>query len=228
MSEKLTLARIKKNGQQFEISVDPDKALQYKNDGSVDLREVLLADNIFMDVHRGLIASSEDLAKNFSSADVNVVADIILKKGEIQLTSDHRSHEREVLKKGLIEMIHRQAVDPKTGYPHPISRIEAALVEGKVHVDYNKSIADQLEKVIVALRPIIPLSIEKKRLSVIIGSTFIGKANSLVRSKKLISEDWRNDGSWAAVIELPAGMIPDFIDQLNSITHGQAQVEKVE
>ena len=32
-------------------------------------------------------------------------------------------------------MIHRNAVDPKTGLPHPPQRIESAMEEAKIHVD---------------------------------------------------------------------------------------------
>ena len=62
--EKLTLARIKKAGKTFEISVDPDKALLYKK-GESDLRETVLADQVFSDAKRGQIASSAELKTLF-------------------------------------------------------------------------------------------------------------------------------------------------------------------
>ena len=39
----INLARLKKNGEHFEVDVDPDLALRFKQDGSVDIREVLNA-----------------------------------------------------------------------------------------------------------------------------------------------------------------------------------------
>ena len=110
MSSNPTLARIKKHGMNFEISVDPDKALEYKK-GNASLREVLLADNVFSDAKKGEIAKESDLQTAFETTDTDKIADIILNKGEIQLTSEHRAEERDKKKKQLIHTIHINAVD---------------------------------------------------------------------------------------------------------------------
>ena len=228
MSEKLTLARIKKEGLTFEISVNPDKALLYKKGEVSDLREVLLADNIFIDAYKGLIASHEALAKAFKTTDFAKVASIILKEGEIQLTSEHRAEQREELRRRVVELIRTQAVDPKSGLPHPAARIEAAMDEAKVHLDERLGAQEQLEQVIAKLRVVLPISIEQKKLIITIPSSFVGKTNNVIRSKKVINEDWLSDASWKVNVELPAGQVPDFIDKLNSLTHGEVVVEEKE
>ena len=227
MSEKISLARIKKHGMSFEISVDPDKAVSYKEEKILDVNEVILADNIFTDVKRGLATSSSDLDKAFGTTDINVIADIIIKKGEIQLTSEHRTQERDKKRKKLVHLIHIQAVDPKTNLPHPENRIEAALEEAKINLADHKTIEEQFDEIISKLRPIIPIKIEKKELTIIIPAQYSGKAYSVVKGNSTILRDeWLNDGGWKVIIEIPAGLWQDFIDKINSLTHGEAMIEE--
>lgn len=222
MAGKLNLARIKKFGEIFEISVDPDKALQYKKGEINDLREVLLANKIFTDAHKGLTPSQEELEKAFQNTNTEKIAHVIIKEGEIQLTSEHRQQEREQHKKRLINLIHKQAVNPQTGLPHPPTRIEAALEQGKIHLDDHKSVEEQFEGIISKLRPIIPISIEEKEVLLIIPAQYTGKAYNFVKSgAKIKFEEWTNEGSWKVRIIIPAGMYPEFIEKLNGITHGE-------
>ena len=227
MSKKISLARIKKHGMTFEISVNSDKAIDYKEGKISDINEVILADNIFTDVKRGLTASTDDLMKVFETTDINTISDIILKKGEIQVTSEHRAQEREQKSKKLVHLIHIQAIDPKTNLPHPEARIEAAIEEAKIHLDEHKTIEEQFDEIISRLRPIIPIKIEKKELIITIPAQYSGKSYSVVKGNSTILRDeWLNDGSWKVVVEIPAGLWQDFINKLNSLTHGEVLVEE--
>lgn len=226
MSDKLNLARIKKFGKNFEISVDSDAALKYKKGEINDLMEVLLADNIFTDAKKGLVASASELEQAFKTADTQKVAHVIIKEGEIQLTSEHRSKEKEQKLRKLVEMIHKQAVDSKTGLPHPAARIEAALEEGKVRLDDHKTVEEQFDEIVSKLRAILPLKIEQKQVTVTIPSAYAGKAYNIVSSNsKVLKENWNSDGSWTAVVSVPAGFYPEFLEKLNSLTHGEVMVE---
>jgi len=221
---KLSLARIKKFGQNFEISIDPDAAMKYRA-GEVGIDEVLLVDDIFTDAKKGLKATDNELQKVFQTTDTEKIAEIILKSGEIQSTAEQRSGERDQLKKKLIHLIHQQAIDPTTKLPHPVTRIEAALAEGKVPIDYNKSAEDQFDEVVKKLRPIIPISIEMATLTITIPSQYSGKAYNIVSSgSKILKDTWNGDGSWTVSVELPAGMKPDFVEKLNSLTHGEVSI----
>ena len=227
MSEKITTARIKKFGQTFELSVDPNKALLYKKGEITNLHEVLMADNIFTDIKKGLRATKETLAKAFQTTEVNVVADIILKSGEIQLGAEHRAAEREQKRKQLIHKIHINAIDSKTGLPHPATRIEAALQETKVQVDDHKTVDEQFDDVIKKLRVILPISIEQKEVTITIPASFTGKAYNIVKSGATTKgEEWLADGSWKVKIEMPAGAYQDLVDKLNSVTSGEVVIEE--
>lgn len=227
MSEKLNLARIKKFGQNFEISVNPEAALKYKKGIISDLREAVLADSIFTDARKGLIASDKDLRQAFGTTDHHAVADKIVKEGEIQHTAEHRSQEREQRWKKLINMISRQAVDPRTGFPHPPNRIEAALEQGKIHLDDHRTVEEQFAGIISQLRPILPIRIEQKQIEVTLPAAYAGKAYNAVKSNsKVLNERWNVDGSYTAKVEIPAGFYPEFLDKLNSVTRGEVVVKE--
>ena len=227
MSEKLTLARLKRFGQTFEISVDSDKALKYKRGELQDIHEVLKAEHIYSDAKKGLRVPVHELQKIFKTDDVIVIADTIIKHGEIQLTSEHRAEEREQKRKLLINIIHRQAVDPKTNLPLPPMRIELALEQGKIHLDDHKSVEEQFDEIVQKLRPILPIKIEQKKITLTIPAQFAGKSYAFVKNNSTILKDtWNNDGSWTATVEIPAGLYLEFLDKVNAVTHGQAMVKE--
>ena len=226
MADKLNLARIKKFGQNFEISVDPDLALKFKKGELDNLREVLHSDQIYSDAKKGQVVSPEKLVEAFKTDDPLKVAEIIIKEGEIQLTSEHRGKEREQKLKQLINKIHQMSVDPKTNLPHPANRIDAALEEAKIKLDEHKSLEEQFDDIISKLRPILPIKIEMKKMTITIPSLYAGKSYPIVTKQgKVISDDWLGDGSWRVVLEIPAGMQQDLIDTLNSLTKGEVLVE---
>lgn len=223
---KINVARIKKFGQTFEISINPEAALKYKKGEISDLNEVLLADNIFSDAKKGQLAASSELQKAFKTTEAGRIADIILKEGEIQATSEQRTQEREQKRNKLIYLINRQAIDAKTGLPIPSARIEMALEEAKIHLDDHRTAEEQFEEIISRLRLILPIKIEQKKVTLTIPAAYAGKMYGIVSGlATILREEWQNDGSWKAVVELPAGLYPEFLDKLNSLTHGNVVVE---
>ena len=84
----------------------------------------------------------------------------------------------------------------------------------------------QIQDVIKALRPIIPIKFVVKEIDVVIPATEAGKAYAHVKYfGKMLKDEWLNDGSWHAVIEVPGGMTEEFFDLVNKITKGDAQVK---
>ena len=138
---EFNLAKFKSGGENFEIIVHPEKAIDYKNGKEVDVRDALVYEKIFNDAQKGLLASEHTLEKLFKSSEVLEVAKKIIEKGHIQLTSEYRSKLREAKRKTIINMIHRNGVDPRTNAPHPPQRIENAFEEAKIkNPDYSTQI----------------------------------------------------------------------------------------
>lgn len=222
----LNVARYKKDGEIFEVAVDPDVAMSFKSGQSIDIREVLKSEQVFNDVRRGLVSSQDRLKAVFDTVDPLEIAEIIIKKGEIQLTTEYRAQIREGKKNQILNIIHKNGVDPKTHLPHPMTRLQGALEEAKVKIDESRSAEEQVQDVLKAMRVVLPIKFEIKEIVVRIPTEFAPKMYGSVKHfGKLLSEEWQTDGSWICVIELPAGLEVEFYDKMNSLTQGSVETK---
>ena len=65
-----------------------------------------------------------------------------------------------------------------------------------------------------------------KSVKITIPAMHTGKAYGVVAQYKK-EESWLDDGSLRVVVSVPSGIVMDFYDKLNSITHGSALTEEV-
>ncbi|MEM4187697.1 MAG: ribosome assembly factor SBDS [Candidatus Hadarchaeum sp.] len=224
--EDAVVARLSSHGTTFEVLVDPELALSLRTGGSVDMHNLLASDKIFKDSKKGDVASEEMIRKVFGTTDVYKVAEQIVKKGEVQITTEQRRRMREQRLKQVVAIISRRAVNPQTGLPHPPARIETAINEAKVQIDEYKSAEEQIPKIVKALAPILPLKFETKRIAIKIPASYVGRVQRTVREFGVVKqEQWLNDGSWAVVVEIPAGVQGEFFDRLNDLTRGEVETK---
>ncbi|MFX1562531.1 MAG: ribosome assembly factor SBDS [Promethearchaeota archaeon] len=220
------LARLEKQGKRFEIIVDPKLAWRFKQGEQIALSDVLRSDTIFEDALRNKKSPIENLEAVFETTDEIEIAKQILTEGSLQLTTEQR---RELVEKRLrqvIDIIVRNCVNPKTGLPHPPARIENAMEEAKVMVDSTRSAEEQVRDIVKALQPIIPIRMEIQQIAIKIHSDFAAKAYGVVeRYARITKDEWQNDGSWIAVVEVPGGLRGDLIDALNALTRGRAEIK---
>lgn len=225
--ENATLARLSRDGVTFEILVDPDLALKFKKSEDVSIENVLAAQDIFVDAHKGERVSEENLEKVFHTLDVFTVAKSIIKHGELQLTTEQRRKFVEDKKKQIAEKISKQGIDPRTKTPHPPQRILNAMEQARVSVDPFKSSSDQVQEVLTAIESILPISLERIEIAIRVPIVHAGKASAEVRKITPVKrEEWKND-AWVALVEIPAGMQSDVYESLNRITGGQVEVKIV-
>jgi ribosome maturation protein SDO1 len=226
LSEKYTTARLSVSGDRFEILVKPDEALDFKTGKPVAVSQLLVIDEIYSDASKGTRASAEKLQKAFGTTDSLKVAEEILKKGELQLTTEQRRQLVENKRKQIVTFLARHCIDPRTGTPHPPLRIEQALAQIRITVDPFKSAEEQAKLVIEELRPILPLKIEQMRVAVKIFAEHAVKAYGSVKNYGTITkEQWQSDGSWIGVVEIPAGLYGQFIERLGKLTQGTVQTK---
>ncbi len=228
MSERFTVARLTHEGEHFEILVKPQPALSYRLGKVTSISEVLATDTIFTDSSKGLKPSEDKLTKAFGTTDPLKIAGIILKKGTLQLTTEQRKQLIEDKRKRIIAFISRQCIDPKTNLPHPPIRIEQAM--GQIHfsIDPYKEVEEQAKEIVKLLRPILPLKMEKISVAIHIPPEHAGKVYGTVKGFGTIKrEEWRADGSWAAVVELPAGLYGPFLEKLGDMTRGKLEAKMV-
>jgi ribosome maturation protein SDO1 len=224
--DEAVIARLKKGEEHFEVLVDPYAAADLIDGKDIDIIKILAIDAIFKDSKKGTHASEESLVKHFGTNDVTEISKQIILNGIIQLTTDQRHKMQKNKKARIIDMIARNAMDPKTKSPHPRQRIELAMDQAGVHVDPFKPVSEQVKTIIDMLRPIIPISMESIRISVKIPAEYIGRAYGTVRNfGTLERENWESDGSWLGIIKIPAGVQNDFYDKLNDTTKGNVSTK---
>ena len=212
--DNAVLARLEKGGKRYEALVDPDLVEQWKQDSSdIELDDFMAMDEIFHDARSGERPTEDALMNAFHTLDVEVILNIILEKGSIQLTTAQRKARVENIRQQIIHHIHSQAIDPKSKSPHPRTRIELALEESKYSVDPFKRLEVQVKDAIAKLKPLIPLSFESVRLAFRIPGSAYGSVSQLLRTYQQ-KEGWLENGDWACVIEIPAGMKGDIIGQV--------------
>lgn len=208
------LARMEKGGKRYEVLVDPTMVEAFKDaPESIEINDFLAMDEVFHDARGGERPTEEAIEKTFGTQDIVAITTIILEKGSIQLTTAQRKQMVENMRQQIIHHIHSQAVDPKTKSPHPKTRLELALEESRYSVDPFKRLEEQVKDAIAKLKPLIPLSFESVRLAFKVPGSAYGSVSQLLRSYQK-KEGWLEDGSWACVIECPAGMKGELIGQV--------------
>jgi len=226
MVDKVTVVRYSYAGEKFEILVKPDPALEYKLGKRKDISTVLVSDEIYSDSNKGTRASTEKLLKAFKTEDTTLIAERILQKGDLNLTTDQRRKMTQEKRKQIVQYIAKTFVDPKSHLPHPPLRIEQAMEDGKVSIDPHKNVDEQVKDIVEELRSIIPLKSENLVLEIIVPAQYAAKSYSVLKSTgTLKKEEWQSNGSLKAILEIPAAARPNVIDRLGSITKGTASVE---
>lgn len=226
MPAKYVIARFEAKGHRFEILVNPDLALKVKEGKQVNIDELLVGDIVYKDARKGLKASPESLRKVFGTDDIRKIAIEIIKRGEIHLTAEQRRKIIENKRKQIINLIAKNAIDPKTKLPIPPKRIELAMEQARVSVDPFKSPEAQVEEIVSKIARIIPIKIAKAYLAVRVPPQFSGKAYKALASLGDIKKtQWLNDGSLLMELEIPAGMQDEVIDKINKATHGTASIK---
>jgi ribosome maturation protein SDO1 len=222
----VTIVRFSFEGEKFEILVKPDPALDYKLGKKKDISSILISDEIYVDSGKGTKPSTEKLLKAFKTDDILKIAEIILQKGDLNLTTEQRRKMIEDKKKQIVSFIAKTYVDPRTHLPHPPLRIEQALKDGRITVEPQKSVDEQIKDIVEKLRSIIALKSESLELEITIPAQYASQSYAVLKSVgSLKKEEWQNNGSLKAILEIPAGARPNVIDKLGSITKGSASVE---
>ena len=132
---QFNLARLKKNGMNWELVINPDLAIDFKQGKEISITDVLKSEDIFVDAKKGMLAPANSFSSTFNTENKLKIAEIIIKEGEIHLTPEHRKAITDQKRKRIVNIIHINSVDPKTHIPHPITRIENAMEVAKIKID---------------------------------------------------------------------------------------------
>lgn len=228
VSERYTVARLARLGEHFEVLVKPEPALSFRLGKITSVSQVLVTETVFLDAGKGLRASEEKLRNAFGTEDPLEIAKVILTKGTLQLTAEQRRQLTEDKRKQIISFISRQCVDPRTNLPHPPTRIEQAM--GQIHysIDPFTKAEEQATEIIKLLRPVLPLKMEQVSVAIRIPPEHASKVYGTVKGFGTIKrEEWKADGSWYAVVELPAGLYGPLLEKLGEKTRGNLEAKLI-
>ena len=107
--EDAIVARLESHGHKFEIFVDPDATERIK-EGKVDLASDVALDEIYKDARKGEKAGEESLKEVFKTTDISEIIIEIVRKGQIQLTTEQRHQMTERKRKQIIDTIARESI----------------------------------------------------------------------------------------------------------------------
>jgi len=69
---------------------------------------------------------------------------------------------------------------------------------------------------------------EQVQVTIRIPPQYASKAYGTVKGFGTIKkEEWRSDGSWDAVVEMPAGLYGPFLEKIGEVTRGSAEAKLV-
>jgi ribosome maturation protein SDO1 len=225
---KSLIARLSVQGQHFEAIVDPDLAWDLRNGKQVDFKALLIGETVYKDAKKGDKASEEALKKNFGTTDIKDVVTQIIKKGELQLTTEQRREMVENKRKQIVAFIARNCIDPKTSMPHPPLRVENAMANVRVNVDPFRSVEEQAQEVIKLLRVELPLKVSQVIVQVKLTKEYANRAqNAVTKLGNVMRSEWHADGSWFGEVVMPAGMQQAFVDRMNEMTRGNVEISIV-
>jgi ribosome maturation protein SDO1 len=220
--EKTNIVRYKKNGENFELLVNAEMAYEYVTGKRQDPLSVLEIEEVFKDAKKGERQSEEKIKKAFGTTEISKVAEFILKNADVPITTEQRAKLVEEKRRQIIEIISRNAIDPRTNAPMPPLRVENAMKEVKVSIDPFKNSNAQVEDIVKKLSVVLPIKFAIAKVEVTIPPEYSNRCYGILKQYGLKSEQWLPNGSLLAVVEFPAGLQNDFYLRLGNATQGKA------
>jgi len=205
----------------FELMCKPGAALKFREGNLKSVNDVLFSDEIYSDQGKAERASEDSIRSAFGTTNVNEVASVILEKGELQLSTAERKAKVEQKTKEIVNYIHKYYIDPKTKAPHPVTRVENALVQMKVNIDpwisAEKQFHDKIEKKLPEIIPVKKCEIAGKLR---VPHAFAAQAQGTIKKWCGNSrEDWDDEGLNMEVSVVPGDYDP-FCAAMNDVTKG--------
>ena len=119
--------RMRKGDRRFEIVCYRNKVQDWRAGIEKDIDEVVQVPQVFVNVGKGEVASSQDLQKYFETTDVDKAVLEILNKGELQVGGKERQQQQEQIHQSVLEIVASKVINPKNQRPYPASILEKSL-----------------------------------------------------------------------------------------------------
>lgn len=192
------------------------------------LDEVLQSETIFINVSKGQVAGAADLEAAFGTDNVTAIAQLILEKGELQVSAKEREHEQENKFKDIACVIAEKCINVETNRPFPVSIIDQCLRDMHFSIHPTKSAKQQALEAIRELEKTLPIKRASMRLRILL-PTKLGKA---VKAKlqplwqQLEDEQFHSHHELVVLIE--PGAYRRIDECVGAETRGQGSIEIVD
>ncbi|KAG8938941.1 hypothetical protein FRC00_014307 [Tulasnella sp. 408] len=245
----VSIVRLKKGGKRFEASMQiacyKNKVQEWRNGVETNLDDVLQISNVFVNVSKGQVAPTEDLKKAFGKTEVDEIvkeaslvgeardrsAELILKKGELQVGEKEREHALNNLWKEIATQVSEKVVDPNTQRPYPVGMIEKAMHEAGFSVKTGKSSKSQVLECIKLLQEKSTLPIQRARMRVRITMPIKdGKRlkEQIHGTAEKVEEDDMAGDEWETILIIDPGqfrVLNELLSSESSALKGKGKIE---
>ena len=219
----ISVVRYKKGGRFFEVAVDPDLVFPYRK-GAVSLYQVLRSHRIFHKATEGREVFESSLEEAFGTADEETVADIIMRKGDVQLSPNHREKLRNQKKEKILDILVKRNIDPRTNTPHPRNRLEKIIETKNISINEVQPAEQQVHSVASTLKKHVPIEIAQKTIRIKTDRHHGYKIRDHLESYGTIENESWEDG-FSCSLTVPAGLHSELVEKINTITKGNIRIE---
>jgi len=235
----VSIVRLKKARQHFEIACYKNKILEFRSGADTDLDNILQVHNVFLNVSRGQTAPRAQLQKAFGKdASQDDIILEILKKGEIQVGEEERAEELSRIHAQVVQHVTSRLVDPKTDKCYPPTVIEKCLdmmakpgPDGKPPV-WTGVVTSKLAKAqaLDAIKALIStqiIPVKRMRMQVAVTcSTEATKEKAKGILEKVESESKEEDGKVTISGSLDPSVYRDLLDLMKKENGGKVEIIK--
>src|SRR3989344_5024713 len=96
-------------------------------------------------------------------------------------------------------------------------------------IDDVKSAEAQVQDIVKKLQRVLPIKFEIRIIEIKVAAKYTSTAYNRIKGfGRVLKENWNSDGSLSATLEIPAGLQEEFEITLNSLAHGQIELNVVE
>jgi rRNA metabolism SBDS family protein len=215
----------KKDNQIFQVLVDYNKLLDFREKKEINIFDVLADTDIYIDTKKGL-RQSEKLIKNiFKEKTEEEVLTEILEKGDCQVPTKYLNQQREKIKEKIVQYIIDNCINPQTNGKFTSSMIKTEIDKISFSFNPDMDFINQAEKIIKKLQLKFPIKIDLKSLLITIPAKYTNKFyNKNFRGLgKITKEFYDNYGSLKLHMDVNSSNFENVISyiKLNSNNEGE-------
>lgn len=225
----IAIVKYKAKGLRFEIACFPNKVLDYRKKVEKDIKNVIQSPNVFSNVSKGSFARRDDLMEAFGTIDQLTILNIILEKGELQVTERERQSEIANKTKEIINYIAGMCVNSETKQPVSARVIEEGFKNAAFQINLTQTVKQQAMKVFHVLSQTLP--IERAKMKIIVASP--AQYAKSIKNLLAIAETTRGIKitnivqtvhSTEFTIIIDPGLLREITDDVTERTNGQGDI----